>query len=173
VEDRSSFEAWYRAEHPRLIAALFVVSGDADVAQEATDEAFARALARWPRVGAMASPGAWTYRVALNVLRRTFRRRRIETQLLRRQATIAQLDRPVLPEVWQAVAQLPERHLPSPVVPNGWKPVDDNDARVYVPPNWKGLPVQDRAVPLECRQVRPSRHSKRQFPLPPASDCRL
>ncbi|MCU1351729.1 MAG: hypothetical protein JWM05_938, partial [Acidimicrobiales bacterium] len=39
------FEAWYRKEHPRVLGALFVLSGEPDVAREATDEAFARALA--------------------------------------------------------------------------------------------------------------------------------
>lgn len=103
------FEEWYRAEHPRLIGALFVLSGDADVARDATDEAFARALARWPEVGAMASPGAWTYRVALNVLRRTLRRRQLEARLLLRQDRLRPLEGPALPEVWRAVATLPKQ----------------------------------------------------------------
>jgi predicted RNA polymerase sigma factor len=68
------FEAWYRREHPRLIGSLAALSGREDVAADAADEAFARALARWPRVSKMASPGGWTYRVALNELRRRLRR---------------------------------------------------------------------------------------------------
>jgi RNA polymerase sigma factor (sigma-70 family) len=102
------FENWYRSEHPRLIGVLFVLCGEADVAQESADEAFARALARWPDVRAMASPGGWAYRVALNHLRRTLRRRRLEARLIpwRR---IEALEVPILPEVWRAVATLPER----------------------------------------------------------------
>ena len=36
------FEPWYRAEHPKLLAALTWVSGNSDLAADATDEAFAK-----------------------------------------------------------------------------------------------------------------------------------
>ncbi|MBA2497403.1 MAG: hypothetical protein H0V33_09980 [Acidimicrobiia bacterium] len=64
------FEPWYRAEHPRLVVSLALACGRMDLAAEAVDEAFVRALERWDRVSAMASPTGWTYRVALNCLRR-------------------------------------------------------------------------------------------------------
>jgi RNA polymerase sigma-70 factor (ECF subfamily) len=76
------FEAWYADNHARVLHVVTVVSGDADVASDATDEAFARALARWRRVGAMSSPTGWTCRVALNVVFRRRWRRRRETELL-------------------------------------------------------------------------------------------
>jgi RNA polymerase sigma-70 factor (ECF subfamily) len=58
----------------------------------------------------MESPGGWVYRVALNVLRRTLRRRSTEVRLLQRQAQAEGGAAPgPLPEVWQAVAQLPAR----------------------------------------------------------------
>jgi DNA-directed RNA polymerase specialized sigma24 family protein len=41
-------------------------------------EAFARALAAWPRVRTMDSPGGWLYRVALNQARSWLRRRGLE-----------------------------------------------------------------------------------------------
>jgi len=78
----SGFEAWYSDSHARVLHVLIVVSGDPDAASEATDEAFARALARWQRVRAMTSPTGWTCRVALNQLRRRRRRQRHEEQLL-------------------------------------------------------------------------------------------
>jgi RNA polymerase sigma-70 factor (ECF subfamily) len=82
AEDRASFEDWYRAEHARLVAAMVLVSGDVDVARDAVDEAFTRALANWRRVATMESPTGWTYRVALNALRRSARRASRERQLL-------------------------------------------------------------------------------------------
>lgn len=106
--DIRGFEEWYRSEHPRVLGALFVLSGEPDVARDATDEAFARALAAWERVGEMDSPGAWVHRVALNVLRRTMRRRALEQRLLHRQYSPSPAAVP-LPEIWQAVAKLPER----------------------------------------------------------------
>jgi DNA-directed RNA polymerase specialized sigma24 family protein len=107
--DTAGFETWYRAEHPRVLAALSVVARDPDLAQEVAAEAFARALQRWDRVGAMDSPGGWTYRVALNVLRRRARRAALERRLLSRvlPATITVPAYAV--ETWQVVTGLAPR----------------------------------------------------------------
>src|SRR5919106_682050 len=93
---RGSFETWYRAAHPRLLATLVVASGDIEAARDATAEAFTRALERWSRVQAMDAPEAWVHRVGVNVLRR---RQRLEP------APPPQ----VAPEVWDAMALLPFR----------------------------------------------------------------
>lgn len=74
------FAEWYRAEHPKVVGSMTVLCGYPDLANEVTDEAFARALSRWSKVERMDSPGGWTYRVALNQLRRTMRRRSMEAQ---------------------------------------------------------------------------------------------
>lgn len=104
------FEGWYRAEHPRLVAVLAVESGDLEVARDAASEAFARALERWERVGGMASPAAWTYKVALNVVRRRKRRVALERVALRRQAPpVPALPVELHPELWAAVRALPGR----------------------------------------------------------------
>jgi len=104
------FEGWYRREHPRLIGSLAALSGRDDLAAEAADEAFARALARWPRVSKMASPGGWTYRVALNELRRRLRRGATERRAVDRMARAGQVDdHPLDDDVWQAVRALPDR----------------------------------------------------------------
>jgi RNA polymerase sigma-70 factor (ECF subfamily) len=100
------FADWYRQERPKVLAALSVLSGERDVAADATDEAFARAYARWPRVRRMASPGGWTYRVALNALRTTLRRRA-------RSSVVGPLTAGVVPdadvELWELVRALPDR----------------------------------------------------------------
>src|SRR3954452_1203662 len=104
------FEAWYRREHPRPIGSLAALSGREDVAADAADEAFARALARWPRVSKMASPGGWTYRVALNELRRRMQRASSERRALDRLAAPTDVeDRPLDDDVWRAVRALPDR----------------------------------------------------------------
>lgn len=104
------FEGWYRDEHPRLVAVLAVECGDVEVARDAASEAFARALERWERVGAMASPSAWTYKVALNFVRRRKRRAGLERVTLRRQAPPAPVPPADLsPELWAAVRALPNR----------------------------------------------------------------
>lgn len=103
-----TFEGWYRREHPRLVASLLLVAGDLHLAQDAADEAFARALARWDRVGRMESPNGWTYRVALNVLRRRGRRAARERELLARQDPAGDVPAPA-GEAWDAVRKLPPR----------------------------------------------------------------
>ena len=95
-------------QHPRLVASLLLVIGDLDVASDAADEAFTRALARWSRVAAMKSPEGWTYRVAINSARRRFRRRELEQRLLRRALPPAAVPAPG-EEAWLLVRDLPPR----------------------------------------------------------------
>ena len=71
--DHVGFDDFYRREHARVLGVVVALTGRADLAGDAADEAFARALARWPRVSKMASPGAWTAKVALNVVWRSIR----------------------------------------------------------------------------------------------------
>jgi RNA polymerase sigma factor (sigma-70 family) len=102
-----SFEAWYEAEHPRLLGLLCAATGDLDAAAEATDEAFARALARWDRVSQMESPSGWTYRVALNAVRKQMRKRTRERR--HADAEVRGFVPASRPEVWDAVRELPAR----------------------------------------------------------------
>jgi RNA polymerase sigma-70 factor (ECF subfamily) len=106
--DQAGFAPWYAREHPKLVSALTVASGNAAVAAEAADEAFARAYERWDRVGAMESPGGWTYRTALNVLRRRARRAGLEARLLRRRPPVA-IPVDWSTEVWDSLQRLPHR----------------------------------------------------------------
>jgi DNA-directed RNA polymerase specialized sigma24 family protein len=107
-ETSDGFEAFYREQHGPLVSSLLLFTGDAELAREAADEAFARALARWGRVGVMASPGGWTYRVALNLARRRGRRRALERRLLARGTPPAAVPAPA-GEAWLLVADLPRR----------------------------------------------------------------
>jgi RNA polymerase sigma factor (sigma-70 family) len=106
-----NFEQWYEREHPRVLSACAALTGEVDEAGEATDEAFARALERWPAVAATASPGGWVQVVALNRLRRNLRRRSRERHLFTKtlsDANPARLSVPD-PDLWAAVAGLPNR----------------------------------------------------------------
>ncbi|MGK2927988.1 MAG: RNA polymerase sigma factor, partial [Acidimicrobiales bacterium] len=79
----AGFDDWYAATRPTLVRSLVVASGgDVHAATDAADEAMVRALERWPRVRAMTSSEAWTYRVGLNVVRRRHRRRQTETRAI-------------------------------------------------------------------------------------------
>lgn len=107
----ADFERWYRNEHPRVMTALALAGGDVETAREATDEAFVRAYERWQKVQDMDSPGGWLYRVALNELKRRFRRQTLERELLRRERpqTIADVPPIADPKMWDAVRSLPRR----------------------------------------------------------------
>jgi RNA polymerase sigma factor (sigma-70 family) len=104
----TDFDDWYAEQRPRVYLSLLTISGDADLAAEATDEAFTRVVAHWTRVRTMESPGGWAQRVALNVLRRRMRRRRLEERLVRR---LDRREHEAMPtgEVWDLVRALPER----------------------------------------------------------------
>src|SRR4029078_7813861 len=57
--DRSVGEQGFREQWGRVLAALIGFLGDFDLAEEAAQEAFAIAAARWPREGIPDNPGAW------------------------------------------------------------------------------------------------------------------
>lgn len=107
--DDDDFESWYRRERADLVRALWAMSGDRELAADVVDEAFSRAMARWSRVSAMASPGGWVRTVAVNQLRRTLRRRSMEDHVLaRRRPDPAPPPTPDV-ELWAQVAALPRR----------------------------------------------------------------
>lgn len=61
----TDLDAVFRAESAGVYRTLFAFTGGrADIAEEATAEAFARAAARWSR---LRDPVAWIYRVAFRV----------------------------------------------------------------------------------------------------------
>jgi RNA polymerase sigma-70 factor (ECF subfamily) len=68
------FESFYRDAYHNVAKALAFTLGDVDLAQEATDEAMARAFQRWASVGEYDNPGGWVYRVGLNWARSRIRR---------------------------------------------------------------------------------------------------
>lgn len=108
--DTAGFEDWYQSLHPGTVAGLWALCADRDLAQECADEAFARALTRWPDLRTMEHPRAWLQTVALNVLRRALRRRSMENKVIGRLRPAPSVEPvPVFPEVWVAVRLLPTR----------------------------------------------------------------
>jgi RNA polymerase sigma-70 factor (ECF subfamily) len=56
---QSAIEAVFKQESGRIIATLIRLSGSFDRAEEAMQDAFASALASWPKKGIPDNPGAW------------------------------------------------------------------------------------------------------------------
>jgi RNA polymerase sigma-70 factor (ECF subfamily) len=80
LRQRRDFEEFYAANYGRIAALVTAVTGDRNEADDIAQETFARALARWPRVGGYELPEAWVRKVALRLaidsgrrLRRTWR----------------------------------------------------------------------------------------------------
>ncbi|MDG4781718.1 sigma-70 family RNA polymerase sigma factor [Micromonospora sp. WMMD961] len=81
-------EAVFRAEYGRAVAVLVRLLGDIDLAEEAVQEAFVIAVARWPTTGPPPSPAGWIITTARN---RAFDRLRRETSRADRHAQAALL----------------------------------------------------------------------------------
>ncbi|GIF46898.1 RNA polymerase sigma-70 factor (ECF subfamily) [Asanoa ferruginea] len=70
----ASFDEFYAANVHRLMLQLYAYTADVGAAQDAVQEAFTRAWARWDRVADYDEPAAWVRRVALNVANNRWRR---------------------------------------------------------------------------------------------------
>ena len=93
----------YEASYRRLVAQAYAVAGDRVEAEDAVQEAFARAVAAGDRFRRVDNPEAWLRTVALNVLRRRWRRASLFRALTPRLATPA--DVPGISEDHVAVVQ--------------------------------------------------------------------
>ena len=93
----------YEASYRRLVAQAYAVAGDRVEAVDAVQEAFARAVAAGDRFRRVDNPEAWLRTVALNVLRRRWRRASLFRALTPRLATPA--DVPGISEDHVAVVQ--------------------------------------------------------------------
>jgi RNA polymerase sigma-70 factor (sigma-E family) len=70
----ADFDSFYRDEYGAVLRTVRLVLGDAERAEEVTQEAFVRALKRWSKVREMTRPGGWVAVVAVNADRKRWRR---------------------------------------------------------------------------------------------------
>lgn len=87
--------AVFRAERCRIVATLIRLTGDWDLAEECVQDAFARALERWPREGVPRRPGAWLTTAARNGAFDRLRRRANEATVVREAAIRSLSDEPM------------------------------------------------------------------------------
>jgi RNA polymerase sigma-70 factor, ECF subfamily len=66
VTSSDEIERVFRSEYGRCVATLIRFFGDIDLAEEAVQDAFTVALARWPETGLPPNPGAWITTTARN-----------------------------------------------------------------------------------------------------------
>jgi RNA polymerase sigma factor (sigma-70 family) len=72
-ERSTDFEGFFRAEHERLLRAMFVVTGNQQEAEELMQDAFLAVWERWDSVREMESPTGYLYRTAMNRFRSRWR----------------------------------------------------------------------------------------------------
>src|SRR5260370_38786357 len=77
----AAFEAVFADSYHRVVGLVAAVTGDEGRAEDAAQEAFARAYQRWGRVGRLDRPDLWVARVASRIAIDQGRRRRRETRL--------------------------------------------------------------------------------------------
>ncbi|MBK5222514.1 MAG: sigma-70 family RNA polymerase sigma factor [Acidimicrobiia bacterium] len=123
----------------RLVGSLTLYCGDRGVAEELAQDALVRVWEQWPKVGVMAAPEAWAFRVGTNLARSWGRRRSAERRARGRLGVTTEAVRdPDVAEVRAvraAVAALPPRQRAAIV------------ARYYI-----GLDVAATAVALDCAE---------------------
>ncbi|MFF0183791.1 RNA polymerase sigma factor [Streptomyces sp. NPDC005244] len=64
--DAAGIEAVFRAEYGRAVSVLIRFLGDIDLAEEAVQDAFTTAVAKWPETGTPPSPAGWIITTARN-----------------------------------------------------------------------------------------------------------
>jgi RNA polymerase sigma-70 factor, ECF subfamily len=86
----ATVERAFREERPAVLATLIRRVGDFQLAEDAVQDAFAAAVATWPRDGIPANPGAW---ITVAARRRAIDRLRRDRSLADRAARLAELAR--------------------------------------------------------------------------------
>lgn len=62
----NDFDGFFASEYPLVVRALALALGDRELAEDAAQEGFARALAHWATVSTKDRPTTWVYVVAMN-----------------------------------------------------------------------------------------------------------
>jgi RNA polymerase sigma-70 factor, ECF subfamily len=77
---RDDFTEFYKANYGRVVALVGAMVGDRHQAEDIAQEAFARALAHWPKIARYDLPEAWVRRVSLRLTIDASRRMRRATR---------------------------------------------------------------------------------------------
>lgn len=81
ASSEASFEAFFEESCQRIVGIVAVATGDVAAAEDAVQDAYARALTRWGRVSRLDRPDLWVARVATRLAIDAWRRHRRETPL--------------------------------------------------------------------------------------------
>lgn len=91
---RAAVDRAFRQEWGQVLAVMIRVTGDWDLAEECAQDAFTRALHRWPRDGVPDRPGAWLTTTARNRAVDLLRREAVGAAKLRQAAAVLEVVEP-------------------------------------------------------------------------------
>jgi RNA polymerase sigma-70 factor (sigma-E family) len=109
------FQEFYEANYGRIVAMVTAVLGDRHEAEDVAQEAFARCVSRWSRIGEYDKPEAWVRQVAMRLAidsGRRIRRAGMATARLaaQRHRSSAEQGEPLaVSELGEALSRLPLR----------------------------------------------------------------
>ena len=111
VAEALGFEAFFQAEYPGLVRAMYLLTGDQGEAEELAQATMARVYERWDRVRVMESPAGYVYRAAVNLHRKRLRHLAVRARRLLVMTVHAESAQPPGPgdrlELADAIASLP------------------------------------------------------------------
>jgi len=118
VRAHEDFASFYHETRDRCLRAVYTSTGDVHRAEDLVAEAYARALARWPRVSRHPAPAAWVVRTALNLHVSWWRRRGREYAIGLPQDAVDQFDAAAraLPGYGIATGSLDGAAMPDPAL---------------------------------------------------------
>jgi len=88
MEATGTLAAVYESSYQRLVAQLVAICGSQYEAEDAVQEAFVKAVGQGLRWDAVDNPEAWLRTVAVNVVRRRWRRRKLLDLILLRERAV-------------------------------------------------------------------------------------
>lgn len=111
---RDDISDLYHSSYRRLVAQVYAFTTDLSEAQDAVQEAFARALARHGRLSGIDTPEAWLRTVAVNIVKRRWRRKQLLDRIMLRERPVARLlqeaPEPDRTDLRQALATIPRTY---------------------------------------------------------------
>lgn len=93
MSPEQEFEKFFVANFDRLVRSVTAITGDAEAATDAVQDAFIKAYARWSRISKYDDPMLWVRRVAINKsrdTRRSFLRRRAREDRFEKSAVVGE-----------------------------------------------------------------------------------
>lgn len=137
-DDRDEFTRFCVDVSPRLYGALVLQVGERAAAEDLTQEAFARAWEKWPRVRSMDHREGWVFRVGFNLATSASRRTRISRRFVRRVRE---------PEV-ERLGDLEDRLI----IADALGSIADRQREAVVLRHYAGLSVAETATAMGCAE---------------------